>query len=252
MLEVKNLSFSYKDNIVLNNISFSVKKGETIGLLGINGSGKSTLQKCLSGILPFKIGDIKINSQSIKTIKKNILSKKISYVSQISSESGLSVFESILLGRKPYYRIIPCKKDLEMVEELIKLMGLDHLMIKDVSLISGGEYQKVIIARAIAQEPCIMLLDEPSNHLDIRNQVEVMSLIKHLVLEHGITSIISIHDFNLAYRYVDRLLILKEGKICFFDKKEYINQEILEKVYGIDIFMKIVDGHKYIFPRNKV
>ncbi len=253
MLDVKNLQFAYKEEIVLNDISFKINKGETVGLLGSNGSGKSTLLKCLSNILRPSSGSINILGRELRSFKRDTIARHICYAAQISQDFGFNVFESILLGRGPYYRFTPSDRDFEVVEELIHLMGLEKLAHRDVTRLSGGEYQKVMLARAIAQEPDLLLLDEPTNHLDVKNQIEVMNIFSHLVKVHGITSIISLHDINMAFRYVDKIMLLKDKKIFFYDNKDKLTAEHLRAIYDIDFALKQINDAKYciIMPTDQ-
>jgi iron complex transport system ATP-binding protein len=248
MLDVKNLAFKYDKDFVFSDLNFNLSKGETIGLLGVNGSGKSTLLKSLSHILKPEQGNIAIHGKRLKNLKRDTIAKHICYVSQTSIEHGITVYESILLGRRPYYSFIPKDGDLKIVEELIHLLGIEKLAHRDVGELSGGEYQKVVLARAIAQEPDLLLLDEPTNHLDIKNQFEVMDIISHLVHIHGITAIISLHDINIAFRYVDKIMILDNGKLGFFGAKEDLTDKILKEVYGINVELQSINGHSYLIP----
>ncbi len=251
MLDVKNLTFSYNKNIVLDDLSFSVNKNEIIGLLGVNGAGKSTLLKCLGNIIKPKGGSVFINNKDICRLKRNTIAKQVSYVCQNSAECGFSVFESILMGRRPYFNFLPKEKDFELVEDLLSLLNLENFANRDVGDLSGGEYQKVVLARAIVQEPNLLLLDEPTNHLDIKNQFTLMDIFYHLVKVHGITSIISFHDINMAMRYADRLILLKDNKIHFYDKTELLTNEIITEVFGIDLEIHKFKNGSFVFPDHQ-
>jgi iron complex transport system ATP-binding protein len=248
MIDVRNLSFAYTAKPVLKDVSFSIRKGHTVGVLGTNGSGKSTLLKCIGNVLNSKDGTILFEGVDLKGYNRKTLAQKVSYVSQSSSDFGISVFETVLLGRSPYFHFVPAKRDLDTVKELLALMGLEDIAHRDVSEVSGGEYQKVMLARAMAQEPEVLLLDEPTNHLDMKNQLEVMDLLAHLVDAHGITLVVSLHDVNLAFEYVDKILLLKENSLFFFGKKDQVTQSHLENVYDVALVEEERDGKRRFFP----
>ncbi len=166
------------------------------------------------------------------------------------SEGGrLTVFDSVLLGRKPYIKINPTKEDLTVVEKAIKRMGLESFSLRYVDELSGGELQKVMLARALAQEPDVLLLDEPTSNLDIYNQCEVMRVIKEIAVSDNILVILVIHDINLAVRYCDRFIFVKEGQIYDFGGEEVINPFNIKNVYGIDVIIETINGKKVIIPK---
>ncbi|MBF0363658.1 MAG: ABC transporter ATP-binding protein [Oligoflexia bacterium] len=263
MLNVSKLSFGYNQKfrytknqkLILNDISFEVNRGEIVALLGINGSGKSTLLKCIANLLVPQYGEVKIFNKPLKYFDRNTLAKHICYTSQYSqhqSDFGFSVFESILLGRKPYYSFSPSKSDLQITEEIVKQMSLNHLVSRDIGELSGGEFQKIILARSFAKRPDLLLLDEPTNHLDIKNQFEIMDLIYQMVRIQNITAIISIHDINMALRYSDRLMILQDGKVIFFDRLSNLKEEILKDVYQVDLQLKEFNNRLYLLPTKEL
>ncbi len=178
LLEVLDICFSYNSHPVLKEVSFKVNQSEIVCLLGENGAGKSTLLKCINRLLlPFR-GVVLINQKDISSLSKGEIAKRFAYVPQNTSLSELTVYETILLGRKPYFNWRVNKQDYEIVDEIIKELSLEHLVMKPLSKLSGGERQKVIIARALAQYPKVLLLDEPTSNLDLKNQFEIMSLLK--------------------------------------------------------------------------
>jgi len=164
MITVKNLSFSYKEP-VLNDLNFEAKEGEVIFILGPNGSGKTTLLRCIAGILKPK-GAVLIENMSLNDFSRKELAKRIAYVPQRGDTGFLTVFDVILLGRKPYMGFGPSYEDYRIVKEVISLLNLERLAFRRINELSGGELQKVMIARALAQKPRILLLDEPTNNLE--------------------------------------------------------------------------------------
>lgn len=197
MLKVKNIEFSYKNNKVLNNVTFNSDYGYITTILGKNGSGKTTLIKTINRLLKPQSGDIIIENKNIDKLKRYELSKKIGYCPQYSYTPETTVFETILAGKFPQTRWFTNKKDLESVNEIIDFLGLAEISFKSINQISGGELQKVIIARAIISKPKILLLDEPINHLDIKNQHEIMQLLYKITKKLKINTIIVLHDINI-------------------------------------------------------
>ncbi|MEM0350491.1 MAG: ABC transporter ATP-binding protein [Archaeoglobaceae archaeon] len=247
MLEVEKLSYKYGNREVLENIAFSVKKGEMLFILGPNGSGKTTLLKCLNRILKPN-GAVYIEKVDLRKIPQAEIAKIFGYVPQRGEINSLTVFDAILLGRRPYIKWNVSDRDIEVVEETIKMLKIEHLALKRLNELSGGELQLVLIARAFAQEPKFLLLDEPTNNLDIRNQIEVMRLVKKAVKEREISAIVTMHDLNLALNYAEKVLLLKNGKIFAFGGKEVVNEETIREVYGVKAEIIKLDGKMIIIP----
>ncbi len=248
ILEVSGVKFSYNSHPVLENITFSLPRGKILALLGINGAGKSTLLKCLNRILKPQAGTILINKEDISSLTSNQVAVRFGYVPQKNSQDNMTVFELVLLGRKPYIKWSASQRDLRVVEDIINVMGLNHLANRNANQLSGGEIQKIILARALAQEPKVLLLDEPTSNLDLKNQLQVMDLMKKAVRTQGLTAVVSIHDINLAFRYADYFLMLKDHRIYTLAPKEHITAKIIEDVYGISVAMGTIDGYRVVLP----
>ncbi len=233
-IKIDRLSFKY-DKEILKNISVDIEAGAFVSLLGINGAGKSTLLKNLNQILsPYK-GTIYIRGENLKHMKRSQLAKKMAYVSQQNEAPQNTVFDSILIGRVPYIKGKATKEDYAIVQEIIGRLNLNDYAMREATSLSGGEFQKVVLARALAQEPEILLLDEPTSNLDIRNQVEVMKLMKQYCKDKQISVIVSIHDMNLSLQFSDKYLMLKDGEVFKYGSKEIITRENIRTVYGLDV-----------------
>ena len=233
-IKIDRLSFKY-DKEILKNISVDIEAGAFVSLLGINGAGKSTLLKNLNQILsPYK-GTIYIRGENLKHMKRSQLAKKMAYVSQQNEAPQNTVFDSILIGRVPYIKGKATKEDYALVQEIIGRLNLNDYAMREATSLSGGEFQKVVLARALAQEPEILLLDEPTSNLDIRNQVEVMKLMKQYCKDKQISVIVSIHDMNLSLQFSDKYLMLKDGEVFKYGSKEIITKENIRTVYGLDV-----------------
>lgn len=256
MVEVNNISFAYRrtSRNVLEDISFAIQKNQCIAILGNNGAGKSTLLKCIDRICPAKKGAVLVDSKNVFNMKKNVVAQNIAYVPQMNKSLNMTVFDLILLGRKPYIKWDATSKDRQIVFDIIQKMKLNDFALRNVSELSGGELQKVMLARALAQEPKLLLLDEPTSNLDPRNQHEVLQIIKKIANEHDTCLAIVIHDLNLAIRYCDRFIFLKDSRIFSYGGLEIITPENIEEVYRIHVHIIQYMGVPVIvpFPNQKV
>ncbi|WP_456479809.1 ABC transporter ATP-binding protein [Nautilia sp.] len=232
---VDNLRFCYKSDKILDDISFELKRGEVVAILGVNGAGKSTLLKTIAKVVKPKKGTVYLGEEDIHKLDFSELGKKIGYVNQKSEGGYLNVFDTLLLGRKIYFKNSPKKEDLKRVEDILDKLDLKHKAFTQTNELSGGELQKVVIARALLQESEVLLLDEPTNNLDIKNQVEVLKLIKLFSKDKNILSILVMHDINLALRFCDKFIFMKEGRIEAEGGKEIITAELIKKIYNIDV-----------------
>ncbi|RLC73697.1 MAG: ABC transporter ATP-binding protein [Chloroflexi bacterium] len=234
-LKVREVTFSYGSFPALRGVCFEVGEGEVVSLVGPNGSGKTTLLKCINKILTPKKGAIFLNGGDIRGFDLRRLARFIGYVPQSTSHPfPLTVFDVILLGRKPYINWRVEERDKDIVAEVILSFGLEELASREFNELSGGEKQKVLLARALAQAPEVLLLDEPTSNLDLKHQLEVMELIRSLARERGIVVIMAIHDLNLASRFSDRLIFLREGKVfAAGSPEEVLTPENIKEVYGV-------------------
>ena len=248
-LSVNNISFSYGEKNVLNDISFSVCSNEVLSVLGANGTGKTTLLRCINKLLRPETGQVFLDDVDLLSLSRMELSRIVGFVSQYKEINRTTVFDSVLLGRIPYVTWNTDEKDLKIAERVIKLCGLEDLAMKYTDEISGGENQLVQIARALTQQPKILIMDEPTNNLDIQNQHQIMKLSRNVVKNNDMMLITVIHDLNVAVRYSDRFLMLDHGKIYAEGGPDVINVQSMNDVYKIDAIVEDVQGYLTIIPR---
>lgn len=248
ILSIENLHFSYPKKDILNNINFSLEEGDFLAVLGTNGIGKSTLLKCLNKILEPQSGQIYLNDKDISELNGSYIAQNIAYVPQSHSYSRKTVFDSVLLGRKPYIKWDIEKKDIEIVENVLKLLELEEYSLSYTSELSGGELQKVVIARALAQEPKVLLMDEPTSNLDLKNQIEVLEIVQEIIKTQKISAIITMHDLNLALRFANKFLLLKDGEIFDFGDDTIVNPQSIKEVYDVEVIIEKYSGIPVVIP----
>lgn len=254
VVRISGLEFSYHGIFSVRADSLSVNGGEVLTLLGPNGSGKTTLLKCINALLKPSSGSIAICGRDILSYPRNELSRAIGYVPQSHTPSfPFSVLDVVLMGRVSYLSIFqqPSKADYRKAEEALSTVGISEMRDRTYTNISGGERQLVLIARAIAQEPKLLLLDEPTAHLDFKNQVTTLETVRRLSRERGISVVMSLHDPNHALMYSDRIALMKGGKILHKGMPgDVIDEETIEEVYGLPVEMIEHSGRKFILPRT--
>ncbi len=254
MLDVRNATFSFRNNVrVLEDISFVLDEGDVFCILGPNGVGKSTLVRCLARLLALTGGHIILDGNDIREMNRQDLSKKIAFIPQIHSPGfAYSVLDFVLMGRSPYIGLFssPSEEDFSIAEEAISTVRIASLKDKLYTQISGGEQQLVLFAQALAQEPRLLILDEPTSHLDLANQIYVLDLIDRLA-DEGLTTIMTTHIPDHAL-HLDQHAALMTRK-TFFAKgpvKEVITEENMQLAYGINVKIVNVDemGQKTCVP----
>jgi iron complex transport system ATP-binding protein len=237
-IRTENLTFAYKDKPVLDGISLSVEKGEMVGILGPNGSGKTTLLKICSAVLKGR-GAVKLNGKNVQTYGKRELSRLFAMVPQDNQILfPYTVAEIVLMGRASYHSPLALEgdQDIEVARASMELTDCLSFAERYLHELSGGEKQRVIIARALAQEPEILLLDEPSAFLDLKHQVQVFELMRRLNRERALTIVAALHDLNLAALFFPRLVLLSDGRIYRDGSpKEVLTEKTIEDVYGIQV-----------------
>jgi iron complex transport system ATP-binding protein len=234
-IKTTGLSHSFGSNRVLENLSFTVPKGDFFIIIGPNGSGKTTLLKIIAGLLKHQSGQLEILGRSADDYSRRKLAQTVSVVSQITSvDFPFTAREIVLMGRTPYMGLLGVEdqNDFKIADRSIHFTGIDHIAHREVGQLSGGEQQRVFIARAVCQEPDLILLDEPTASLDLAHQVRVMDLMEKLKEENGTTIVMVSHDLNLAAMYGDRLLLLNQGQIeCQGRPADVLTYRTLENVY---------------------
>jgi iron complex transport system ATP-binding protein len=249
ILEVSGVTFSYRSRAVLNDVTFSVNENEILGIMGPNGVGKTTLLKCINLLLKPTGGSILLDRNDISSWNIREIAEKIGYVSQRIETNRITAFDAILLGRHPHFGVTLTESDLEKVDAAISMIDLQDLSLQYINEMSGGELQKVAIARAMVQEPRVMLLDEPTSNLDLHNQVEILKIMRQITRQHAMAVIMTMHDLNMALRFMDRFIFLKDGSIFSYGSRVEITSEMIEEVYNIPVSLIEVDGYPVVIPK---
>lgn len=254
ILKISNLSFSYnkKSKKVLNDINLEFEEGKFYAILGPNGSGKSTLLKCINKYLDEYNGQIVLDNTNyqntnIKKINLNSLAKEMSYVPQQISPTMLNLFEYVMLGRRPYINISPNVSDYQHCTKAIDTLELNKQTLKKINELSGGEQQSANIARAFAQNTSIMLLDEPTNNLDIKHQHLIFNKIKKKIKDKNLTVICILHDINQAIHHADKVVLMNNGKIVDFGSPDIITDKVIEEIYEVRATIFDTNNQKYVF-----
>jgi len=250
MLSIAGVRFNYENHAVLKDIHLELEQGQILALLGVNGAGKSTFLKCINRILRVKGGSIRLHSEDVLHMKGEEIARHMGYVPQRYGEEELAVFDAVLLGRKPYIQWKVEERDLQIVETLLKQMALEEMAMRPVRTLSGGEMQKVILARALAQEPDLLLLDEPTSNLDLKNQLEVMGLVHTAVRDRGLSAVICMHDINLALRYANQFIMLKDGKVHTQGGRDAVTPNAIHQVYGVRVLLGEIEGYPIVVALN--
>lgn len=235
-ISVEHLTQKYGSHVVFDDVSFTTESGQVTALLGPNGAGKSTLIKTIADIQPMYKGRIMVNDTDITTVSKAERAKMIGYVPQyFHYTSFTSVLDTVLIGRRPYMSWSVSDEDLEAVDAALSTMHIEDLADRFVNELSGGQRQRVFIARALAQNPEFFLFDEPTSSLDLRHQLETLAVMKDVVHKNNSGMIVALHDLNLALRYADHVVLLKEGTIYADGKPEdVLTAEAVRDVYGVE------------------
>ena len=247
-LSVSGIDFAYRSTAVLENVTFDVHPGELLCILGVNGAGKSTLLKCINRILSPRRGQVLVDKKAVFDMPQREVALHMAYVPQKHPETQLSVFETVLIGRRPHVRWSLRDNDYAIVEQVLNQLGLNQLAMRPVSSLSGGQLQKVIIAQALAQSPGVLLLDEPISNLDLRNQIEVMRLVRDVARTHGLAAVVAIHDLNMALRFGDKFLFLKDQKVQAITDRSGFTPDLVERVYDVPVSLHECNGYPTVVP----
>lgn len=252
MLSVEDIRVGYNGSgLVLENLGFTLEAGEVLAILGPNGVGKTTLLRCINGMIRPKGGSVKIDDADVFAMSAGRIARHLGYVAQRNEAGRMTTFDAVLLGRKPHMGWNVTHDDLHKVAAALHQLGLEHLALRDIDAMSGGELQKVCIARALVQEPRVLLLDEPTSSLDLKNQLEILGTIRRVVREHRLAAVMTMHDLNLALRFVDRFLFIKQGKVFACGRPEEISAEMVAAVYGVQVDILHHEGQVVVVPNGK-
>lgn len=247
MLRVKDLKFHYQGGPqVLKEINFKLEDGRFLSVLGNNGAGKSTMLKCFNRIIDPEEGSISLDGEEIRRIPIREVAKRIAFVAQTVPSMQMTVHDMVMLGRKPYMQWGFTENDHRIVHEAMDCLGLTEMRGRFLNELSGGERQKVMLARALAQRPKLLLLDEPTSSLDLKNQYQVLQTVKDICHETGIAAIMVIHDLNLALRFCDRFLLMRDGAVFRYGDAQVIDREAIWQIYGVQGETADVRGQKIV------
>ena len=247
MIEAKGICFHYKNcPVVLQNVDFQAEDGHFLAILGNNGAGKSTLLKCMNGILKPDAGSLLLDGEDLLTMPHRQVAQRVAFVAQTVASTQMTVHDMVMLGRRPYMGWSFSREDHDIVHAAMARLGLMDMRGRFLNQLSGGERQKVMLARALAQQPRVLLLDEPTSNLDLHNQHQVLGEVKQICEETGITALVIIHDLNLALRFCDRFLMLRDGEVDACGGAEIVNRESIERVYRIHAEVAEIGGRRVV------
>ncbi len=255
LLEVKDLQKVYDDGYhAVRGVSYTLKPGQLVGLIGPNGCGKSTMMKCINRMHDATSGDILVDGQSILDKKPADVAKIVATVpAELKNSFGLTVYETVMLGRYPYMKNMwwePVEEE-ELIMENLAKFGVAHLKDRQINMLSSGELQRVLIAKAYVQNPRLMLVDEPTSHLDMKYKLDVMEYLTAMVRQ-DMTILVAEHDISLMARYCDTCIIMRKGEILGIgDPKKVITPELIEEVYGVSASVGFDDeGELFVLPKR--
>ncbi len=253
-IEIKDLEFSYTSVPVLNDVSLSIDGSDFVSIMGPNGVGKSTLIHCINKILTPSSGIVMLDGKDVKEITIKEMAKQVGYVPYSANDTfPLTVVDAVLLGRHPHSKWGTLNKDLEIVYDTLKLLGISHLAMRNFNELSAGQHQKVMLARGLVQEPEVLLLDEPTSNLDIRHQLEVTKMLKNLSVDKQILVVMISHDINIAAKFSDKVILMHQGTI--FDvgtPNDVITKENLRMVYGVESEIVDDDGRPHVILKEAI
>lgn len=255
LLELKSLNKYYKNGFhAVKDVSFSIKPGLLVGLIGPNGCGKSTMMKCINRLHSTSSGEIFIDGESVLEKTPREVARIVSNVpAELRASFGLTVFETVMLGRYPHLKNVWWETDDDetLIEETLEKFGVNYLKDRQLNMLSSGERQRVLIAKAYVQEPRLMLVDEPTSHLDMKYKLEVMEYL-YAMVKTDMSILVAEHDISLMARYCDQCIIMKEGRIVNIGPpKEIITSELIEDVYGVSASVGYdKDGELFVLPKR--
>lgn len=249
MLEAHGLHFAYRaGSPILQGVDIDLAPGSFLAILGVNGCGKSTLLSCLTGAAKPASGQVLLDGAPLGQVHRLDRARKVAFVAQHSHANRLTVYDAVLLGRRPHMQGGPSKEDRQIVENALERLGLAKCELRYTDELSGGEYQKMVLARAFVQRADTLLLDEPTNNLDPANQQEVMREVRNEVDGRSIAAAAVLHDINLALRYCDRFLFLADGRVDAVGNQDIVTPEQIERIHGMKSDVIEHRGRRLVVP----
>ena len=253
MMQIKNLSYHYKGSPeVLKDVSFDIEPGKFLAILGNNGVGKSTLLKCFNHILKPDSGEVLLDGKNLLTMSAREVAKQVAFVSQSVPDTQLTVHDVVMLGRRPYMTWGFTEEDHHIVHEAMHRLDVEDMRGRFLNELSGGEKQKVMLARALAQQPKALLLDEPTSALDIQNQYQVLKMVRSVCHKDNMIAVVVIHDLNLALQFCDRFLLLKDGKVYRHGDHSILDSEALWDVYGVNAKVVEIEDRRMVLVKEEL
>lgn len=248
MIEACDLALAAGKSTVLRDVGLRAEPGTITALLGPNGAGKTTLLRCLAGLVKPDRGAVMVEDRPLAQLGPRERARRIGYLPQRLEVSRLSVFDAVLAGRLPHSQGEPSEKDLAAVAGALRALDLEHLAMRALDSLSGGEAQRVGIARALVQTPRILLLDEPTAALDLRGTGELLALLRRLVREHALAAICVLHDLNVALRFADSFVFLRHGRVVAHGGRETVTEELIRFVYDVPVVVGSIDNVPVVLP----
>lgn len=247
-LAATDLEFAYNGRPVLRRVSLTLTPGRVTAILGVNGAGKTTLLRCLGGLVRPTGGTVRLGGRELFRLSRRETARAVAYVPQARPREKLTVFESVLLGRRPHMGLAPGRRDLARVEEVLASLGLADLAFRRLDALSGGEAQKAAIARALAQDPTALLLDEPTASLDMKNTLEAFAIVRQAVTQRGLTAAVVLHDLSQALRFADDFALLADGRVTARVERTGLTPAMVRAVYGVEVALGEIGGHPVATP----
>lgn len=247
MMQIKNLNFQYNAGPeILKKVSFDMEQGKFLAILGNNGVGKSTLLKCFNHILKPDSGEVILDGENLLTKSTREVAKQVAFVSQNVPSTQMTVHDVVMLGRRPYMKWGFTEEDHKIVHDAMHRLDVEEMRGRFLNQLSGGEKQKVMLARALAQQPKVLLLDEPTSALDIQNQYQVLKMVRDFCHNDNMIAVVVIHDLNLALRFCDRFLLMKDGEVYRYGDRSILDSTALKAVYGVNAQVVEINGRHMV------